>query len=140
MLRTPPPSTRECPQLLKHMAINPRSAFVCHLQAWRKTGERYLLFFERFSCNLRSFLVDSQRHRAPMDARQAMNIACDLCAGVVFVHACSVNHRDLKPDNISLGRTDALWKAVIADFGNSAIVQHNQAASTACTDCSQRRP
>ena len=65
-----------------------------------------------------------------------MIITYNLCAGIAFVHSRKVIHRDLKPDNILLSKTDSFWKAVIADFGNSAIVQQNQAASGACAAAS----
>ena len=58
--------------LLKHLDLSHRSAFVCRLQAWRKKGGQSILLSERSHCNLRSFLVDSQRHRTPIGARQAM--------------------------------------------------------------------
>ena len=61
-----------------------------------------------------------------------MNITYNLCAGIAFVHSRMVIHRDLKPANILLGKRDEFWYAVIADFGNSAIVQQIHAASGAC--------
>ena len=62
-----------------------------------------------------------------------MNITYSLCAGMAFVHSRRVIHRDLKPANILLAKkkSDELWCAAIADFGNSAIVQQIQASDAA---------
>ena len=67
-----------------------------------------------------------------------MKVTYDLCAGIAFVCSRVVILRDLKPDNILLGKTDKFWNAVIADFGNNAIVQQTQAASAACAAVSRK--
>ena len=120
--------------LLKHLGAGNVSDFVCHLHSWRKlTSGQYLLFFERFHCDLHCLLSGSQRRRTPIHVRQAMNITYSLCAGMAFVHSRRVIHRDLKPTNILLAKKkrDEFWCAAIADFGNSAIVQQVQASDAA---------
>ena len=99
-----------------------------------------IVFFQRFHCDLQSFLKRRLQQNAPIDAGQAMTIAHDLCMGVAFVHSRRVIHRDLKPANILLRTSrDTSWRAVVADFGNSAIVAASGAYHTASGVCSAAR-
>ena len=133
-------------KLLKHLHTQRRCALVCHLQAWRKTGRTYRLFFERFYADLAQFL---SRHRdAGVGVRVAMRITINLTTSLAFLQESCVIHRDIKPGNILLRMLRSnentcqptaehnhqpaavvdQWQAVLADFGNSAIVQHKRAA------------
>ena len=99
------------------------------------------MFFEHFRCDLRTLLKCSRDRDALVDARQAMRFTLNLLAAVAFLHSRRVIHRDLKPANILLRKMNGIspkngsqpaataeqWQAVIADFGNSAIVQHDRA-------------
>ena len=58
------------------------------------------MLFEPFRYDLRTFLESSIDLDAPIDARQAMHITYNLCAGIAFVHSRRVIHRDLKGQNI----------------------------------------
>ena len=67
-----------------------------------------------------------------------MGYTLNLSASLAFLHSNRVIHRDLKPANILLRLIHQLssqpaaagdqWQSVIADFGNSAIVQHQKVA------------
>ena len=129
-------------QLLRRLSTQPQSSFICHLQAWRNLGSgRYLFFFEPFPCDLRMLLQRRKNLDAPIGVRQAMRFALNLSAALAFAHSRRVIHRDLKPANILLRRMNSFssknsrqpaataepWHAVVADFGNSAIVQRDRA-------------
>ena len=130
-------------ELLKHLDTTPESLLICHLQTWQKTSRSgYLLFFKPFRCDLRTLLKCSSDRDASIDARQAMRFTLNLSAAVAFVHSRRVIHRDLKPANILIRGVDGFstqsgsqpaatneqWHAVIADFGNGAIVQPDRAS------------
>ena len=129
-------------ELLKHLDTTPESLLICHLQTWQKTSRSgYLLFFKLFRCDLRTLLKCSSDRDASIDARQAMRFTLNLSAALAFVHSRRVIHRDLKPANILIrgvdgsstqsgsqpAATNEQWHAVIADFGNGAIVQRDRA-------------
>ena len=123
-------ATREL-ALLKHLHRQPRCSLVSHLRAWRKTDGKYLLFFECFPCDLGKLLMGSQRRHAHIDVRQAMRFAFNLSTSLAYLHSCHVIHRDVKPANILLracSRQADPWEAVVADFGNSAILHHDEVA------------
>jgi serine/threonine-protein kinase len=50
----------------------------------------------------------------PLSCHRTIEIALELCAGLGAAHAASVVHRDLKPDNVLLGKDG---RVVITDFG-----------------------
>ena len=55
-----------------------------------------------------------------LDETEALEIARQLCAGVVEAHRSGILHRDLKPGNVILCRNhDGSSRAVITDFGLS---------------------
>jgi Tfp pilus assembly protein PilF len=56
--------------------------------------------------------------RGKLAEPEAMDIACQLCAGVAEAHNSGILHRDLKPSNIILcHKKDGATRAVITDFG-----------------------
>ena len=99
----------------------------------------YIAYFcERFHCDLATFLKRSNDRDERVDVRVAMGYTLNLSASLAFLHSNRVIHRDLKPANILLRLIHQLssqpaaagdqWQSVIADFGNSAIVQHQKVA------------
>ena len=122
-------------QVLKHIGKSVRCPGVSQLQHWRRrpTGE-HLLFFAPYASDLLKFLRECNAAGERVSVQQAMHIAASMCEALAFLHAARVIHRDLKPSNILLRRRQpaaptlpigdsSQWLAVVADFGNSAVVQ-----------------
>ena len=58
--------------------------------------------------------------RKPPDSNSAMNIALDICRGLIAAHEQNIIHRDIKPQNILL-TSDQIAK--ISDFGVARILE-----------------
>lgn len=58
--------------------------------------------------------------RKPPDSSLAMNIALDICRGLIAAHEQNIIHRDIKPQNILL-TSDQIAK--ISDFGVARILE-----------------
>ncbi len=53
-----------------------------------------------------------------LDHKEALDIACQLCAGLAEAHQSDIVHRDLKSSNVLLcANEDGSCRAVITDFG-----------------------
>jgi hypothetical protein len=63
--------------------------------------------------NLRRLIIDKR-----LDIRRAMQIAKDVCSGLMYAHSQGVIHGDIKPENILL---DEYGRAKVTDFGVSRI-------------------
>jgi serine/threonine protein kinase len=75
-----------------------------------RTKSRMYLVTEYVTGTSLRRLIDA----GPLPTAQALDIACQLCEAVVYLHANRVAHRDLKPENILL-TTGGLVK--LLDFG-----------------------
>jgi serine/threonine-protein kinase len=60
-------------------------------------------------------LADAERGKYPVD--QACRMASQVLKGLEHAHKHGFVHRDVKPENILIGRTDAGLMAKISDFG-----------------------
>jgi len=61
-------------------------------------------------------LIDTYRR---IDVKSAVSIIIDSLKGLEYIHKHKVVHRDIKPPNILLKKTDKGWIPKIADFGLS---------------------
>lgn len=64
----------------------------------------------------------------PLDVKDAVEIALQVCAGLGTAHAAGVVHRDLKPANVLLSGFDPgeRFCAKVADFGLAKVVQSSK--------------
>ena len=62
-------------------------------------------------------LSDRLKKGGPLQLKDALRIALDICEGLRLVHAQGIIHRDLKSSNIMLCGEGANLRAVLMDFG-----------------------
>ncbi len=61
------------------------------------------------------------RDRGPLPWREAVRVACRICAALRAAHALGLVHRDLKPGNVLLQSVDGREEPVVIDFGLARI-------------------
>jgi serine/threonine protein kinase len=91
-------------------------------------GIKYMVLEFIEGQNLKEHLRDGQT----MDVETAVEVACDICAGLEATHKAGYVHRDIKPANIILSpKADGeTFYAVITDFG---VVKLNDVHRTTLT-------
>src|SRR5262249_26108379 len=57
----------------------------------------------------------SKRTKTPLSASRALEIALQVCEGLASAHDIGIIHRDIKPRNIMIGKSDGTVK--ITDWG-----------------------
>jgi len=75
-----------------------------------RSGDLYFLAMEYIEGRPLSELTD----KGPLDPRQAVRIAMDVCNAIEFAHVAGVIHRDIKPSNILI---EPSGQAQVMDFG-----------------------
>jgi eukaryotic-like serine/threonine-protein kinase len=66
--------------------------------------------------------LESRLRAGPLDAELAYRCAHELLAGLAFVHERGLVHRDIKPGNIFLERTEQGPRLKLLDFGLAKLV------------------
>ena len=118
--------------ILKHLELRGGHSSIIRLLAWRQTLNQGILFlfFERCAQDLLRLISASGERAETLGVADMMHLTAALCSAVAYMHARSVVHRDLKPQNILLRREPAssarhgsgAWQPLICDFGNSKII------------------
>ncbi len=83
------------------------------------------IVMERLSQTLHAFI-----NRRPMPTRELAPVACNICAGMQYLHGRGMIHRDLKAGNIMMTSSGV---AKIADFGLSKMASDSVASTLAGT-------
>jgi serine/threonine-protein kinase len=79
----------------------------------KMSDDPYLLLEFIDGVNLRKLITDRQ-----LDLRKSLQIAKDVCSGLMYAHTQGVVHGDMKPDNILIDRSG---RAKVTDFGLSRV-------------------
>ncbi len=61
--------------------------------------------------------------KGQMAIREAVDIACQTCAGLAHAHAAGIVHRDLKPSNLFLVKRGRHRRIKVLDFGISKLLK-----------------
>lgn len=64
----------------------------------------------------------SDLDKSAMSTRHAVELVCEICTALETAHRAGVIHRDLKPDNVIVGR----GRVTVVDFGMAKIVRGSQ--------------
>jgi len=64
----------------------------------------------------------------PLSVPEAVDIAIQVCQGLITMHRCDIFHRDIKPENIVVSSKDGLAK--ITDLGIARMLSPKELAST----------
>jgi serine/threonine-protein kinase len=92
-------------------------------------GERFLTMEFVDGEMLATMIAAGARGRGrPVPLKQLGEIAEQICAGLAAAHAVGVIHRDLKPDNVMVGRDG---RVAITDFGIARALQPSEKSTAA---------
>ena len=69
------------------------------------------------------------QHERPMRVETAIEIAMEVLNALIVTHNAGILHRDLKPDNVFIARTDAGPRVKVLDFGISKFVTQEMSKS-----------
>jgi WD40 repeat protein/predicted Ser/Thr protein kinase len=75
-------------------------------------------------------LMDLLKEKAPLDQREARDLAAQMLAGLEAIHEAGLVHRDMKPENVMITRTG---RVVVMDFGIARVLTELQGATIAGT-------
>jgi len=134
--------SRHSPRMLTHFGIEARASLRLHhpqiVRIYRivQLESLYFLVMEYLEAITLQELVEAQ---GPLPWRQACSIAQQLAAGLSYVHAQGIVHRDVKPANVTCQRSGHIK---LIDFGLSMLADdpeqerlsklyHNQILGTA---------
>ena len=95
-------------------------------------GERFLTmeFVEGEMLSARIF-SGAQGASRPLPLPLILDVIKQMCAGLTAAHSVGVIHRDLKPDNVIIGKDG---RVVITDFGIARALQPSQQATAATNE------
>jgi serine/threonine protein kinase len=79
----------------------------------KMSDDPYLLLEFIDGVNLRRLIADRQ-----LDLRRSLQVARDVCSGLMYAHTQGVVHGDIKPENILIDRSG---RAKVTDFGLSRV-------------------
>ncbi len=75
------------------------------------------------------------QHERPMRVETAIDIAIEVLNALVVTHNAGILHRDLKPDNVFIARTDDGSRVKVLDFGISKFVTQEMSKSALTRNC-----
>jgi len=105
-----------------------KDSHIVHYLGFAKYQDQYVMVMECVEGQDLRQRIGKVGQGTPLPISEALEIAVQVCRGLVTIHRFNIFHRDIKPENILLSTTPGLVK--IADLGISRLLEPLELAST----------
>ena len=124
-----------------HRAVLPLDEFFC-IPSMARTSRVNMLMCQVMplcACSLRDYILQTvAKLELPQRMASARHIGAAIAAGLVHLHSLHIAHRDMKPENVLVRRSDsspASIQCLIADFGCSKKIPVDSDGCSAEPSC-----
>ena len=105
-----------------------RSKYIVQYLGYSKYDELFVMVMEYIEGKTLRNLVGSVGNQQPVEIEDALNIAEQVCEGLIEIHKFHIFHRDIKPENILISKKKRT--AMIMDLGISKFLSSADLAYT----------
>jgi serine/threonine protein kinase len=113
---------------LNHRLSDLKAENLVRYLGFERFDDKYVMVMEYIDGESLRDKIGGIGHQRQLPLNETLNIAKQICRGLIEIHSCHIFHRDIKPDNIMITNRDNVVK--ISDFGISTVIKSSELAST----------
>lgn len=113
---------------LNHRLSDLKAENLVQYLGFERFDDKYVMVMEYIDGESLRDKIGIIGQQGQLSVNETLQIAKQICRGLIKIHGCHIFHRDIKPDNIMIARKDNVVK--ISDFGISTVIKSAELAST----------